>query len=279
MGRNQRYFLNGLIRHLKPRKVLEVGTSAGGGTSIILNAISDIDGAKLYSVDYLEKAHRFTDKPVGFLVEEKFPQFLDKWQVFRGGDISRFIEEIGGDIDMLVLDTAHIHPWETLNFLCILPFMKHEISWTVLHDITIYVNPAGRMNALACRYLYSSVVSEEKLSPPPEDSSKIFSNIGAFRVTQDTFKYANTLFESLLIPWDVMVGKDDLKSIGRIIEKCYSPEQYEFFCNALKFQQYLREHPASFWYCLKYAFKQSHLGLASFVARIRHPYAPVPHSK
>ena len=41
MSFNEKYFLNGIVRFLKPRKVLEVGVSSGGGTAIILNAIHD----------------------------------------------------------------------------------------------------------------------------------------------------------------------------------------------------------------------------------------------
>ena len=33
MSLNERYFLNGMIRSLKPQKVLEVGVSSGGGLS------------------------------------------------------------------------------------------------------------------------------------------------------------------------------------------------------------------------------------------------------
>ncbi len=76
MSKNERYFLNGIIRALKPRKILEVGVSSGGGSAIILNAISDIDGAKLYSVDYAEKAYKYPDKLSGFLVNEKFPELV-----------------------------------------------------------------------------------------------------------------------------------------------------------------------------------------------------------
>ncbi len=155
MSRNDRYFLSGIVRALKPHKILEAGVAHGGGSAIILNAISDIEGAKLYSVDYLERSFRFPDKPSGFIVEERFPQFLDKWRIFRGGDVSRFIEEVGGGIELFMLDTVHTHPWETLNFLCVLPFMKMD-SWVVLHDITLFMSPSDR-HALACRYLFMRV--------------------------------------------------------------------------------------------------------------------------
>ena len=198
---------------------------------LILNAISDIDEAKLYSLDYAVKSYTDNQKLTGFLVEDKFPQFLGKWQIFRGGDCSRYIETVGGNIDMLVLDTVHVHPWETLNFLCILPFMKMD-SFVILHDITTeYADMASRKN-LACRYLFGHVVSDKKFSSV-SDHKGLPSNIGAFKVSEVTVKYVNTLFESLLIPWEAEVMPEDMKTISAIIEKYYSPEQYKFFCDAL----------------------------------------------
>lgn len=51
MSEHERRFLNGIIRELKPEKILEVGVSAGRSSVIILNAIKDIEDAKLYSID------------------------------------------------------------------------------------------------------------------------------------------------------------------------------------------------------------------------------------
>ncbi len=255
MKKNERYFLNGIIRAMKPKKILEVGVSSGGGSAIILNAIRDIDGAELYSVDYTEKSYRYPDKPSGFLVEEKFQALMDKWHIFRGGDVSRFLEEIGGDIDFLMLDTVHAHPWETLNFLCILPFMKKDSSWTVLHDISIFAYlQNGRINSLACRYLFTDVAAEEKVKPV-SDYDNNPANIGAFRISEATMKYSDNLFESLLIPWEAEVPESDYDSMKKIIEKYYKPEQYKLFCEAFPFQQYLMGRKASFVSSLKVFLK------------------------
>ena len=255
MKENERYFLNGMIRALKPRKILEVGVSSGGGSAIILNAISDIDGAKLYSVDYAEKAYRHPDKLSGFLVNEKFPELADKWQIFRGGDVSRFIEQIGGDIDLVLLDTVHTHPWETLNFLCVLPFMRKDLSWTVLHDINIFINPNERY-ALACRYLFGHVVSEEKITPISDEKYTKFANIGAFKVSDITAKHVKNLFEALLIPFNIHVSNKDLADINKIIKKYYTQEQYKFFCDVIETQEYMFKHPRSFVSLIKGGIKQ-----------------------
>lgn len=258
MARNERYFLNGTIRFLKPKKILEVGVAQGGGTAIILNAIKDLPHSRLISADYCENFYGGNEKNgllgklSGFLVDEKFPQLKDKWTIYRGGDISKFIEQIGNDIDLLVLDTAHIHPWETLNFICILPFMKRN-SWVILHDISLPMFK-GRENDLACRYLFGHVVSDKKIMPVSDYESS-FANIGAFRVTDDTVKYVGNLFESLLNPWAAVPGvfdkknfpyansitPEDIESIKYIISKYY-PEYVSFLENVIDFQNIIVRH-------------------------------------
>ena len=52
MTYKERAFLNGIIRKTKPKTVVEIGLSAGGSTSVILNAMQDMKGSKLYSFDY-----------------------------------------------------------------------------------------------------------------------------------------------------------------------------------------------------------------------------------
>ena len=236
MSNEEKYFVNGAIRYLKPQKILEVGVYFGGGSAVILNAISDIDGAVLHSVDYREAQK---GKATGFVVDEFFPKLNHKWRAYKGGDVSRFIEDIGSEIDLLVLDTAHIHPWETLNFLCVLPFMKVGCSWCILHDIFLHYDPWNR-DRLACRYLWSCAVSEDKISP----SSKLFANIGAFRITNDTKRYVDNLFESLLIPWGVEIPQDDLDSIGRVIREHYPAQCYDFFARAIEVQRFMFAQPA-----------------------------------
>ena len=254
MEKNEQYFLNGIIRYFKPEKILEVGVAKGGGTAKILNAIKDLPNSHLTSVDYCEKYYGGNvDKLSGYLVDEQFSHLKSKWTIYRGGDISRYIERIGGDIDMLVLDTAHIHPWETLNFLCVLPFMKRN-SWVVLHDINLQCLKS-REDDLACRYLFSHVVSDAKILPAVSDHDFHFANIGAFRVTDDTVKYIRNLFESLLNPWAAMPGvfdkrvfpcatpilPEDLRDIKNIINKYY-PDYKEFFEYVIEAQNLIVQH-------------------------------------
>ena len=123
----ERKFLNGVIRQVKPKKILEIGVAAGGGSSIILNAIKDIENSVLYSIDYSEKYYRNNSKDTGFIVNENFSYLKDKWKLYTGGVSAKFIEEIGADIDLCLLDTVHSNPGEFLDFLMILPYLKKNL--------------------------------------------------------------------------------------------------------------------------------------------------------
>ena len=104
MWANQREFLNGVIRKFRPKKIVEIGTAQGGGTSIMLNAIKDIENAHLYSID-LSSSNK-----IGDCVRDYFPEFLNKWTLFQGDVAAKFIEQIGNNIDMLFIDSAHFEP-------------------------------------------------------------------------------------------------------------------------------------------------------------------------
>lgn len=244
MSQNERYFLNGILRHVKPHKILEVGVAAGGSSAIILNATQDISDSVLYSADYLDFYYRAPHRKVGFTVPENFPEYLDRWKLFAGGDVSRYIEQIGDGIDFALIDTAHVHPVETLNFLCVLPFMKIG-SWVVLHDISLQWSSEY---SLACKYLFDHVVSENKLMPTP-DSIPLFANIGAFQITNDTHKNIKDVFMSLTIPWGIWSDNwkthgdfPDFEDVSKIIKKYYCEEFYEIFEKSIDFQISMREN-------------------------------------
>lgn len=120
----ERKFLNGVVRTVKPKKILEVGVAAGGGSAIILNAIKDIKDSFLYSIDYSEAYYRDCTKKTGFIVDEQFHDLKSKWKLYTGGLAAKFMYEIGGEIDLCLLDTAHSNPGEFIDFLIILPYLK-----------------------------------------------------------------------------------------------------------------------------------------------------------
>lgn len=212
----ERAFVTGLILEHKPEKILEVGVAAGGGAVVILNALSGADTAVLHSVDLFEYYYRDKSKRSGWMVETYAPQHLRKWKPYLGKDTLEVMGEIG-EVDFLILDTAHIHPVETLNFLCVLPYLKNE-AIVVIHDINLPLSLSGyKTHSYACRLLFDNVVAK-KITPTQQYPN--CPNIGAFQISEDTRKYVDNLFSTLLYPWGRLYSKPWTELIpAQFIEK------------------------------------------------------------
>lgn len=63
---------------------------------------------------------------------------MGKWKLYTGNTTAAFIEEIGGNIDFVFIDTAYVMPGEVLNIFEILPFLKRNaiISFDDIHPHT-----------------------------------------------------------------------------------------------------------------------------------------------
>ena len=130
---DEQKFFHGLLRKIKPKKIVEIGVSRGGSTILILNAIKDIEGAKLFSIDKSIYCYRNRTQKTGYLVQEKFPELMNKWTLYTGGLTAEYIETIGDEIDFVYIDTVNVTPGEMLDWLMVLPFLKNE-AIVVFHD-------------------------------------------------------------------------------------------------------------------------------------------------
>jgi len=233
----ERKFLHGLVRFAKPKRILEIGVYMGGGTTILLNAIREFKNCEVISID-LEKG-----KEIGSFAKKMFPKSKN-WKLFAGKDPSEIIEKIGRKkFDFCIIDTAHVHPVESLNFLTVLPFLSNN-AIVVIHDL-IFFSYAGpdipkqisHTTMFATKLLFDSLCGtklkvQEKyyFNNTPFTSS---SNIGAVQITKDTKKYIQNAFSMLMFPWGILPDYTHIKLISTIIKKYYSKDNYKIFCDAL----------------------------------------------
>jgi len=241
----EKKFLFGLIRHFKPKNILEIGVSSGGGSGLILQAINDIEESTLTSIDKAEYAYRYPDKPVGFVALQENAN-NPQWTLVAGKDPSEVIETFGKKFDFAIIDTAHVHPIETLNFLSVLPFLQ-DGAIVVLHDLSLYMDQfkdlfSFRSLSLATKFLFNSIVGE-KITISQNDkeyiSELILPNIGAFQITSDTRKYIDGVFYSLTIPWGLFPDSDVLYSVRNIVKNHYDKTKLALFDDAIKANYYL----------------------------------------
>jgi predicted O-methyltransferase YrrM len=240
----ERRFINGLLRYYQPQNILELGLSRGGGTINLLNAIEDMPGANLTSIDKRDY-YSYTDKskfiPIAIDAKEFFPCYpASKWRLVTGKDTSEVMESFGEKFDFVVIDTAHNHPIESFNFLCILPYLR-DGAVVVMHDISASVFNNGY--CVAPRTLMCSVVAEKLLPRLEYDFLRHFSrdgssnilvrNIVAMQIIPDTRKYISNVFQALMLPWETYPA-DDIENVRTLLSKHYTPEQMDDFGKAME---------------------------------------------
>lgn len=231
---NEQKFLNGIIRKLKPKKIVEIGVACGGSSSIILNSIKDINEAKLFSIEKKSYCYMVRNKKAGFIVEEQFPELMNKWTLYRESITAKVIESIGKDIDLVFIDTMHVTPGEMLDFLQVLPFLKEE-AIVVLHDTFIMFNNG---NVLKQKKNYSNnqilaYVRGELLLP--NYNYKVFShNIGAIKLCKGQNKFYRHYFIALGTQWEFMPDNIDLTLIRKLFMKYYGNKYVEIYDDAVE---------------------------------------------
>jgi len=272
MHETERAFVTGLILHYKPKKVLEVGVSSGGGSVVILNAIRDIVDAHLYSIDLFEQYYKDKNKPIGWLVEAAAPELSGMRTSYAGKDAAQVMDFIG-EVDFLVLDTAHVHPVETLNFLCILPYLK-DGAVVVLHDISLGLGRKGYIAAGNANRILFSTVAGEKLTP--QEKYAPFPNIGAFQVSVDTRTYLYNMFSSLYLPWGrlyarpwkMFVISELIKIYAETFKRFYGIKYHDMFLDAVKAQDTLYKNVSFFTFTLQLVWQFVNGGLKLLAGKI-----------
>ena len=235
MNDGQRRFISGLIQYYQPETVLELGVSSGGGTMVLLNSLAEIEHAELYSIDNAQRVYRSPDMEVGHYAIEAYSDLRDKsWYLLRGKDPAAVMESLGKKFDFCVIDTCHLHPVETMNFISILPWMN-DGAVVVMHDTTVFEwrTDLTFLRMLAPRMLLSAVCAEKYIPALPSGDMAV-SNIAAWQVSADTRKYCQNLFDILYLPWEGFVSAEDCKNIGRLVQKYYPAKMYVFFEEAVR---------------------------------------------
>ena len=213
-------FLNGIIRKIKPKKIVEIGVAYGGTSTIILNAIKDIKEAKLISIDINKHVYKNHSLETGFIVNKKFPELSEKWELYTGGLTSEFIEKIGDEIDLVYIDTVHSTPGEMLNWLEILPFLKEE-AFVVLHD-TFMMYYKERIVRPIINYSNNQILCYIRgdLILPSYNNNTFSRNIGALKLFKNQEKYYLQYFLALGTQWQYLPSERELNILRNFFKLC-----------------------------------------------------------
>ena len=205
----QREFLNGVIRKSKPKKILELGVFLGGSSIIILNAIKDLKNSHLYSIELNSNGI------IGSCVKNHFPNLLKKWTLFKGDVAAQFMDKIGKNIDLAMIDTSHFEPGEILDFIMILPFLKEE-AIVIIHDIDYQItNAKGKdMRYEWAPYLIFNIIRGEKYLP--SGKGILNKDIGAIKLEKNQKKFIHDYCRALGGQWEYFPKEEHIKTIKNL---------------------------------------------------------------
>lgn len=225
----QRSFLCGLIKEKRPKKIVEIGVSAGGTTALILQCLQILDmEAEVYSVDLMKKWYMNKNYETGFIAKELVLSKSIKHKFLLGDSIPFFIEQIGKDIDFLILDTTHRLPGEYLDFIVCLPFLKDGCT-VVMHD-TIENHLTYEDREIATKLLLDVVRAEDKYYMWEEGINIAgLPNIAAFKVEKETRLNVRDLFSAMTVPWEYLLNERERQKYREVIQEKYDEKYLELF--------------------------------------------------
>lgn len=228
MENNSVYFLNGIIRKIRPKKCLEIGVSAGGSSILILNAIKDIKNSILISLDLNKYYYRNRSLDTGYRVKKYFPELIknNNWKLFTGALPHIFLDKINMKYDFLYLDTVHSMPGEVLNIIEALPFLEENCT-IVLHDIIFHFK--AMKNRLKCHpsniYLFTTLQGFKLYI------KENLANMGAIILFPNQKDFYINYFYLLLSPWNYLPDENQIQQLKVFIKKYYKEEIYLYIFN------------------------------------------------
>jgi len=187
----------------------------------------------IYSIDLNETLWNDKSKKTGYVTKKLNNSYDYVRHTFKiGGVIADFIEEIGNNIDFLIIDTAHTLPGEILDFVTCLPYMK-ENATVVLHDVGLnhmgVINPENAENAeylatsFATKVLFDTVTADKYYMLDHNNPYDI-SNIAAFTLTDETEENILDVISALTLTWDYLPNKLQWESYLAIYKRKYTSE-------------------------------------------------------
>ena len=215
------YFINGLIRKLKPKNCLEIGVADGGSSILILNAIKYNPKASLISLDLNTQLYYNQSKKTGYRVNQYFPELTKNWKLFTGQQPHKFLIKLNMKFDFVFLDTAHSAPGEFLNFIELLPFLN-ENAILVLHDILWHFHSKIKFYPSNV-YLYPVIYGDKVLLKNENGSLE---NVGAVFLYNNQEKYYLDYFFLLLGFWEYMPKDNEINDLRIFIKNFYKKDIY-----------------------------------------------------
>ena len=176
-----------------------------------------------------------------------FPNLLSKWTLYKGNIAAKFMKNIGNDIDMVFIDSAHFEPGEILDFIMVLPFLSEE-AIIVIHDIANQITSTrnnqiwiGKRNEWAPYIIFNSIRGKIYL---PSGNKLLTHNIGAKKLYINQKQYFHDYFRVLGGQWQYFPKEKYIQEMYEYFKKYYDSDCLNIFNEAVNFNRiFVKDNP------------------------------------
>ena len=189
-----------------------------------------MNNSHLYSIDLSDS------NLIGKCVKRLFPNLLSKWTLYKGNIASKFMEDIGSYVDMVLIDSAHFEPGEILDFIIVLPFLSKE-EIIVMHDranqITTFKKKhlwIGKRNEWAPYIIFNSIRGKIYL---PSGTNLLTHDIGAKKLDINQKQYFHYYFRVLGGQWQYFPKEEYIQEMYEYFKKYYDNDCLKIFKEAV----------------------------------------------
>ena len=172
---NEAYLINGIIRKHKPKNCLEIGVAYGGSSVLILNAIKDLSGSYLVSLDLFLT---FKQKEVGYIVKQKFPELMDKWKLVTGNMPHKYLEKL--NLSSLIKIFSPIK--EDIKYICVGIILAYSFEYEL--------NALTRCHIVSCKTIIALSFKNGKASIKLKNSPGLTWAVSKNRKSNFIFKFS-----------------------------------------------------------------------------------------
>lgn len=132
--------LCGLIRANRPSKIVKIGGANSSATAAIMRCIDILKiPCQLYVIDSLPEVFPYTRDV--FSLERELEEYpIEFCHLFQGHTPAVYLEEIGGGIDFLILDSVETIPGNLLDFIVTIPYLTRN-AVVALCEMRTETNP------------------------------------------------------------------------------------------------------------------------------------------
>lgn len=245
MSQYESFMLSGLLKKKCPKKIVEVGVAEGATTCVIMKTMERLNeegnySFEVHSVDLNENLYYDSSKKTGYQYVkacESGAVCENNHYFYLGKYFPEVMNEIGGDIDFIILDTVHKAPGELMDLLVCLPYLASN-AIIAFHD-TLYsygVDTGDRARHI--NMLCFNILHGKKYMELGKQENDDYASFGAVEINDETIENVEDLFLLFCFPWYYLLSEKEFTLYRDKYTELYGETYAKLFVQFSEMNQY-----------------------------------------